>query len=120
VSASQFDPRAFFTLAQSLGTTGQPEECRRTAVSRAYYACFHVARMALERGGRWQAGTTNSHQTVISELRRRNRRHLSVPLDVLRRLREHADYVLHTPLDERACQEALDKAADLLRLLDRF
>jgi len=65
LSSSPFDPRAFFRVAQALGAPGQPEENRRTAVSRAYYACFHVARMALERSGRWQAGTTNSHQAVL-------------------------------------------------------
>ena len=120
MSASSFDPRAFFRLAQALGTPGQPEENRRTAVSRAYYACFHLARQGLERGGRWQAGTTNAHQAVIAELRRRNRPHLAVALSKLRLLRERADYALNDPLDEVDTQEALNQAAEILRLLDRF
>jgi len=103
VSAAQFDPRAFFTLAQSLGAPGQQEEHRRSAVSRAYYACFHVARLALERRGRWQAGAVNAHQAVINELRRRNRRHLAVRLAWLKGRREDADYDLGTPLDDQAC-----------------
>ncbi len=119
MSGSRFDPRAFFTLAQSLGTPGHGEEHLRSAVSRAYYACFHVARLALERGGRWRAGTINAHNSVIAELRRRNRSHLAQRLFSLKQWRELADYELNQPLTEQFCAQALATAAELLRLLDR-
>ncbi len=117
MSTALFDPRLFFRLAEALGTPGQPEENRRTAVSRAYYACFHVARGWLERGGRWHAGSTNAHQAVISELRRRNRWHLGTRLDSLRQLREHADYTLEVPLEEVHVRDALSAATEFLRVL---
>lgn len=120
MNAGQFDPRAFFTLAQELGAPGQQEEHRRSAVSRGYYACFHVARLGLERAGRWQAGAVNAHNSVVAELHRRNRSHLATRLARLKHLRERADYDLVTPLDERLCGDALNEAAELLRLLDRF
>ena len=119
MNTGQFDPHAFFTLAQALGLPGQSEAHRRSSVSRAYYACFHVARVALERSSRWQAGTVNAHQTVINELHRRNRSHLAMRLTVLKRRRELADYDLASPLDEHTCDDGLEKAAELLRLLDR-
>src|SRR5207249_4218525 len=115
-----FDPRAFFALAQSLSAAGQPEAHYRTAVSRAYYACFRVARLALERGGRWRAGTTNAHQAVINELRRRNRHHLAARLAALKGIGEEADYTLDSPFSEQRCGEAMVTATELLRLLDRF
>jgi hypothetical protein len=73
VSSPPFDPRRFLDLAQVSGTAGQSEEHRRTAMSRAYYACFHLAKQGLERGGRWSAGATNVHERVLSELRSRRR-----------------------------------------------
>ena len=120
MSAGQFDPRSFFRVAQALSGPGQTEENLRTAISRAYYACFHVARLGLERGGRWQAGQMNAHQAVISELRRRNRRHLAARLDALRQLREYADYALDRPVSDDHCHEAMRAAAELLQLLDTF
>lgn len=115
-----FDPRRFHDAAVAWSAADQPEEHLRSAVSRAYYACFHLARLGLERGGRWSAGTVNAHGAVIQELRRRGRQDLAGRLRDLKDLRELADYDLDVPVDGTMCQAALTMATALVRLLDRF
>ena len=89
-------------------------------MSRAYYGCFHLARRGLERGGRWTAGTVNTHERVIQELHARRRAGLANGLRALRRLREGADYNLNSPVTETIADEALAKADALSRLLETF
>lgn len=79
-----------------------------------------MARIGLERSGRWTAGTVNVHERVIQELFARRRGALANGLRALRRLRERADYDLATSFDAALADETLAKAAALQRLLDTF
>ena len=82
-----FDPRGFYRVALEVAAAHREDESyRRTAVARAYYACFHLARHGLERGGRWSAGTVNVHERVLQELLSRRRTGIANGLRVLRRL----------------------------------
>ncbi len=115
------DPREFYVVAQELAAfQPQEERHRRSAISRAYYACFHLARAGLERGGRWSAGTVNTYEAVIAELRRRQRFALSERLRALKQHRQQADYDLAQPLDEQLFAKAMEQAASLRQLLETF
>ena len=84
------DPLAFLNLAQELASQGNDETKIRTAVGRAYYALFLVAR---EKTG--VRGRRNVHQLVIDGVRgRTGYRPIGDQLDTLRRLRSVADYQL--------------------------
>jgi hypothetical protein len=121
VTAAGFDPCGFYEVAVELWDTHAGDErFRRAAMGRAYYACFHLARLGLERGGRWTAGATNAHERVIAELGRRGRHPLRNRLWQLRQFRQHAEYDLATPFTEAECAQALGVAATLVRLLNTF
>jgi hypothetical protein len=121
VTEGAFDPRGFYRVALEVAAAHREDESyRRTAVARAYYACFHLARRGLERGGRWSPGTVNVHERVLQELVSRRRTGIANGLRVLRRLREHADYDLARPVDRALADDALTKAAALVGLLDNF
>ena len=64
------------------------EGCLRSAVSRVYYALFHVA---LARTG--ARSRRSIHRAVVDAVKKRNRA-LGGQLDTLRRLRVEADYRL--------------------------
>ncbi len=84
------DPLTFLTLAQELARRDQKEATLRTAVNRAYYALFLIAR---DKTG--VKGTRNIHMRVIQAVRRRRGyRSTGDQLDALRRLRTIADYQL--------------------------
>lgn len=86
-----FDPTLFLNIARELGQTSE-EERLRTAIGRAYYAVFLVAREKLGVTTRKQV-----HQMVIEELRRKpGTRAIGDQLDRLRRLRTEADYDLRS------------------------
>lgn len=85
-----FDPLAFLTVARELVLLDKAEARLRTAVGRAYYALFLIAR---ERTG--IRGRRDVHKRVISAVRRRRGyRSTADQLDALRRLRVVADYQL--------------------------
>lgn len=85
-----FDPLAFLTVARELALLDREEARLRTAIGRAYYALFLIAR---ERTGIRRR--RNVHQRVIDAVRgRRGYRSTADQLDTLRRLRVVADYQL--------------------------
>ena len=83
------DPLAFLRVAQELARQGD-EATLRTAIGRAYYALFLIARD--------KAGVTSTravHTEVIRTVRKRSGyRAVADQLDALRRLRVVADYQL--------------------------
>ncbi len=84
----RFDAFAFLSLARELAAHSGDEAKLRTAVGRAYYALFLVARE--KTNVREKRG---AHQTVINTLRRQSgSRAIADQLDRLRRLRHLADY----------------------------
>jgi hypothetical protein len=85
-----FDPLKFLRLARELAHQSQEEVTLRTAIGRAYYALFLVAR-----GKAGIRGSQNVHSAVIKAVRRRpGYRAVADQLDALRRLRVVADYQL--------------------------
>jgi uncharacterized protein (UPF0332 family) len=114
VTSGAYDPVGFFHIAQRLQTLGNDEGYRRTAVSRAYYACFHVALAACVRKWSWAPPDFGQHRGVAGKLREQRQPLLSKQLLALLDLRERADYDLDAPIDELTCREALDLAAWLL------
>jgi uncharacterized protein (UPF0332 family) len=96
------DARDFLTLAEDL-SRGSTEAEWRTAVSRAYYAAFHVARELLVQCGFLVPRADPAHSYLW--LRLCNCGHLDVQraggeLNTLRRARNEADYYLRGQLDQ--------------------
>ena len=84
-----FDPLDFLDLARELGARTQDEASLRTAVGRAYYALFIIARDKLGFAMKRKA----VHTLVTKELkRRRGYRSTADQLAALKRLRHTADY----------------------------
>jgi hypothetical protein len=84
-----FDPLEFLALARTLTDLGENEANLRTAVGRAYYAVFLVAR---QRTG-VSAASGSAHGDVVRALSAHDRA-LADQLGRLRRLRNVADYEL--------------------------
>lgn len=93
-SGNAFNPDGFFTVARQLTSDSVGEANLRTAVGRAYYSVFLVARNRLGVGDK-----TNVHAKVIARLKAVDRT-AGDQLDRLRDLRELADYELRPqPID---------------------
>jgi len=84
-----FDPRDFILLAKSLAAEGASEADVRTAISRAYYGSFLLARSQTRlddlRG-------PEVHRLVLESLYRLELPHLATRLHTLRTMRNEADY----------------------------
>lgn len=99
----------YLELAKALYTSpsnpGPEEACLRTAISRAYYAVFNIAR-AYAYSDHLQVGEgTGSHQAVIEHFKSSadsNKRRIGISLERLRTSRNKADYdrVLNNSLRE--------------------
>lgn len=90
------DPLAFLELAQELAVQDGEEVKLRTAVSRAYYSLFLIARQKTDVQARDKV-----HTRVVSAIKqRKGYRATGEQLDALRRLRTVADYEL-LPSDVR-------------------
>jgi uncharacterized protein (UPF0332 family) len=108
-----FDPTLFLNMAQELGQTSE-EERLRTAIGRAYYAVFLVAREKLGVVTRRRV-----HQTVIEELKKTpGMRAIGDQLDRLRQLRTEADYDLRSTSNWRTNWITAQSLAE--RLLPRL
>ena len=113
----ELDPLDFWRLAQRLGEAGADDTQLRTAVGRAYYAIFLIARQA--------TGVVDRHDAHTKVLRELNQRSLGAAgseLDQLRKLREVADYELRPELARHRDWRANWLRAALLteRILKRF
>lgn len=89
-----FDPINFYNLADWLVGQKKDESSLRTAIGRVYYAGHHIAKDKLIQKGWEPKGTGADHGGVIRELKQRKVSKLGNQLQVLRELREHADYHL--------------------------
>ena len=83
-----FDPLRFLQLADELATDDADEAALRTAIGRAYYAVFLLARMQTSVAGRHLA-----HHRVREELSPRSQR-LAALLGTMASYRDMADYDL--------------------------
>lgn len=87
-STQPLDPLAFLALARELAGQGADEAKLRTAVGRAYYTLFLIAR---DKTG--VKGKKHVHEKVISAVKGRSGyRAVGDQLAKLRRLRVYADY----------------------------
>ena len=83
-----FDPLEFWRQAQNLSTQNNNEVTLRTAIGRAYYSLFLLARERLKVSGR-----RGIHATVVQRVKARDRT-TGDQLHFLMRLRHTADYQL--------------------------
>jgi uncharacterized protein (UPF0332 family) len=114
------NPRSLLDVADELAM-GATEASWRSAISRAYYACFHVARQLLEQCGFAVLRADQAHAYLW--LRLHNCGHpdgvrAGADLNALRRMRNWADYDLDQPLDQATAMGQVQRAMDLVRFLD--
>ena len=114
MSAPPFDPAGFYELATVLLSNAQNESYLRTSVSRAYYACFHLATLGCRRKWSWEPPSYGEHRAVVRKLREQRQLYLAANLQTLLGLRELADYDLNVSVDEATCRQALTLAAQLV------
>ena len=111
ISQNPFDPKGFLTLAETLASNpaGDPATYR-SALSRAYYAVFLVARESLTTKGVISPSfSASDHGLVIRTLRSLNRQ-VGDQLDKLRRKRNRADYVLTTQVSQAEAMQTVATA----------
>ena len=117
-----FDWRAYRDLAESLAQQGS-EASRRSAISRAYYAAFNVAREFLE----WEADEKirdeGAHATVWRRPRKggRSRKPVGMAGKGLQYDRENSDYT--NPFDGdplKTVEKALHVAGEIINEIDSF
>jgi len=92
----QFDPIAFYQIAEQIVEAERSEATLRTAVGRLYYAAFLKARQVLYRGAsvpRHLIKKKGEHAVIVEGVKARNWS-LGTQLDTLRELRVQADYFL--------------------------
>jgi uncharacterized protein (UPF0332 family) len=114
------DPHQFLDVADDL-SRGLREAEWRSAVSRAYYAAFHVARSLFEACGFRVPIADQAHSYLW--LRLSNSGHPDVDeiganFAHLRRVRNWADYDLHRPLTQQMALSSVSRASDIIKLLD--
>ena len=115
------NPRDLLDVANDL-LAGSREADWRSAVSRAYYAAFHVARLLLQRCGFAVPRAEQAHAYLW--LRLSNAGHPGVnqaglDLNDLRSKRNGADYDLHRPFAEASAILCVQTAGDIITLLDQ-
>lgn len=108
-----FDELEFLEVARHLQFADSREGFQRTAISRAYYSAFLLARaMCRERGWIAQTGSGSDHRAVADALSQLDDT-LASELRNLRQLRNEADYSVEVQDDEqlaRRVQYVIDLA----------
>ncbi len=114
------NPRNFLTQAQRLIVLAGEEDWR-SAVSRAYYSVFHVAREFLEGLGFSVPQADRAHGYLWLRLQNCGEpplEQLGRDLKDMRGQRNRADYDLHRPFRQTDAQQEVRRAATLIQLLD--
>jgi uncharacterized protein (UPF0332 family) len=109
----------FLPLAARL-TVGSAEAEWRTAVGRAYYAVFHVARQLLEDLGFRVPRADRCHAYLWMRLNNCGNSQVqrsASDLQTMRNHRNHADYDLHLPLRQAIAAADLQMARALIQVL---
>jgi uncharacterized protein (UPF0332 family) len=112
--------RNYLFLASRL-TTGNAEADWRTAVSRAYYAAFHVARQLFVDLNFVVPRADRAHQYLVFRLSNSGEpsvEQVGRDLDTLRRLRNRADYDEVPPVTAAQATAAVQLAETIIRVLD--
>jgi uncharacterized protein (UPF0332 family) len=114
------EPRDFLRLAESLAQAGAEAELR-TAVSRAYYAAFHVARKLFLNCGFMVPQADRAHGYLwlrLSNTREAQTRWAGEELKRLRSERNRADYQLLHPFTASDSQRCLRTAREIILRLE--
>ena len=114
------NPRDFLVLAEEWVVELREAEWR-SAVSRAYYAVFHVARELFQRCGFVVSQGDQAHRYLW--IRLANSGHPTIQragndLNFLRRRRNWADYEFGSALSQHDAMNDVAAAADVIRTLD--
>ena len=120
-----FDWAHYITLAEELereaGKLADRDSCLRTAISRAYYGAFGLARrVAITQDDLTLTRGPQVHREVISHFRNsshRIRRQIGLDLDRLRRVRNQADYDDRFPNLRQATSISLWRARQIEHLI---
>jgi uncharacterized protein (UPF0332 family) len=118
---SAFDFRAFFELAQDLGSRSD-EASHRSAVSRAYYALFAAAWTALPASEQTGIDRRQIHRALWNRYAISSEqacRRVGGAGARVRDLRHIADYRDDVSFPTRDVRSALDQVGIALRLIDR-
>jgi uncharacterized protein (UPF0332 family) len=114
------DPRDFLATADQLARGGTEADWR-SAVSRAYYAAFHVARELFMACSFTVPRADRAHSYLWLRLCNcgdATMQRAGADLDVLRRLRNHADYDVAQPFLQATALSQMQQARQLLQALD--
>ncbi|MCL2824689.1 MAG: hypothetical protein FWD57_11920 [Polyangiaceae bacterium] len=113
------DWNGFLSLAEELATRGDVA-AKRSAISRAYYCAYHVARQFLEISGVPVADEGRAHYVVWKHLRDKGRSCRVVGIDgsKLYLLRKQADYDARIHSIDRCTSDAMAMARKILGLLE--
>jgi uncharacterized protein (UPF0332 family) len=112
--------RDFLPLAKQL-VRGTTEAEWRSAVSRAYYACFHVARRLLSDLGFIVPRADRAHQYLVFRLSNSGEAPVEQTgrdLETLRRLRNRADYDETPALPQPQAAAGVQLAERIVQALD--
>jgi uncharacterized protein (UPF0332 family) len=114
------DFREFMQVAELLADEGS-ESCARSAVSRAYYAAFHVGRDSLEQTGFTAPRADRAHAFVF--LRLSNASDLELVdagqrLNQMRSWRNKADYDPRRKFNQTDAERAVMEANDIIAAID--
>jgi uncharacterized protein (UPF0332 family) len=114
------DERDFLALAQRLANEAD-QAAWRSAVSRAYYAAFHRARRLMESLGFTVPRAERAHSYLWLRLHNCGHRPVqreAANLNVLRGLRNQADYDLTRGFQQALAQAYVQVAAQVIQTLD--
>jgi uncharacterized protein (UPF0332 family) len=106
----------FLPLAARLAAAPTEPEWR-TAVGRAYYAVYHVARQLLEDLGFRVPRADRAHAYLWMRLNNSGAAHVQRAASDMQTMRNHADYDLHHPLRQTIAAGDLKMAAGILQAL---
>ena len=108
----------FLTLAETLNRGTPSEAAHRTSISRAYYAAFHTAKIALESIGSGTGTGGDSHARVWNAYQRAaldNAKTVGIEGDRLRRSRHDADYKVVFARPDLAATAALARSRKIIQ-----
>jgi uncharacterized protein (UPF0332 family) len=100
---------------------GESEAAWRSAVSRAYYAAFHVARELMIRNGFVVQGGEAAHAYLWRRLSNGGNREVQTAgnrLNLLRGVRNQADYQLDASFSQALADAQVQTAQDIVDLLE--